>query len=263
MGSFIIIVLFLVFVFFLSYFLMSWILKKKDPQAPQKPHAPLVPKILNFLADILDYFDKRKFEKEKQAKQAEATNHTANSGNIRYCPYCDSKIPKNATKCWNCKNRLPVRFSRLLASAVVSFVFVFIVLICFGSPSSNSAAPAPSMSRSDYISQCRTISYEKLARNPESYRGDYFKFTGEVIQVVQQGKKVQLRVNVTPETLYDTTYYSDTIFVVASLPDDGNRILENDIITLYGVCDGLYTYTTVLGSSMSIPKISAAYWDVK
>ena len=260
------IMLVLCLLFFLSYTLVSWFLQRKEFSASSKSRESLGRKILCFLLKVCDYFDERKKRKAQEAKQAESTAGAGNSGNnggIRYCPYCDSKVPNNAWKCWHCKNRLPVKASSLVSAVIASFLCIFVLLLCIPSASSGTSSSAPAMSRSEYVSQCRTISYEKLARNPDSYKGDYFKFTGEVVQVLQQGNKVQLRVNVTPETLYDTTYYSDTIYVVASLQDDGDRILEQDIITLYGVCDGLYTYKTVLGSSMSIPKISAAYWDVK
>lgn len=253
---------FLVVLFAISFTITSKLLQRKDGTAPAKARSPLGPKILDFLADILDYFDKRKYDKKKAAKQSGDTNSTSSTGGVIYCPYCDSKVPKNARKCWNCKNKLPISFSRLLSSAAISVVCVLVILFCFSSPSSNSSVSATLMSKSDYISKCRTISYDKLARNPDSYKGDYFEFTGEVIQVIQSGRHVELRVNVTREDLYGTTIYSDTIYVETKLLEDGDRILEGDIITLYGVCDGLYTYTTIFGSSMSIPKIDAAYWYV-
>ena len=262
MSTTIIFLAFLVILFAVSFMITSKLLQKKDGSAAPKTRSPLGPKILDFLADILDYFDKRKYDKKKASEQSGDTNSTSSTGGVRYCPYCDSKVPKNARKCWNCKNKLPVSFSRLLSSAVISVVCVLVILFYFSSPSSNSAVSAPLMSRSDYISKCRTISYEKLARNPDSYKGDYFEFTGEVIQVIQSGRHVDLRVNVTREDLYGTTMYSDTIYVETKLQEDGDRILEGDIITIYGVCEGLYTYTTIFGATMSIPKIDAAYWNV-
>lgn len=260
--STIIFLIFLALLFAVSFMIASKLIQKKDGSAAPKARSPLVSKILNFWVDILDYFDRRKYNKTQKPDQSSDAKSTSSIGNIRYCPYCDSKVPKNAHKCWNCKNKLPVGFSRLLSSAAISVVCVLVILFCFSSPSSNSSVSAPLMSKSDYISKCRTISYEKLARNPDSYKGDYFEFTGEVIQVIQSGRHVELRVNVTREDLYGTTMYSDTIYVETKLLEDGDRILEGDIITLYGVCDGLYTYTTIFGATMSIPKIDAAYWNV-
>ena len=83
-----------------------------------------------------------------------------------------------------------------------------------------------------------------------------------MIQVLESGRSVQLRVNVTEVDLYGTSYYEDTIFVETRLPDDGRRILEGDIIRLYGVCEGLYTYTSIFNATISIPGIYAEYWDI-
>lgn len=248
-------------VFYFTYAIVTKLIQKKENDGEKKEPSPS-PEVMKSLRQKLSQILQR-FYKSFRTHKASDTPKSTTSDTIIYCPYCDSKVPKGARKCWHCKNKLPVSFKNLMISAVVSFFAVFFLILCISSFSSDSAAPASTMSKSEYISQCRTISYDTLARNPDSYKGEYFTFTGEVIQVLQQGNKVNLRVNVTPETLFDTTYYSDTIYVVATLPDDGSRILEQDIITLYGVCDGLYTYTTVLGSSMSIPKINVAYWNIK
>ena len=39
-------------------------------------------------------------------------------------------------------------------------------------------------------------------------------------------------------------------------------ILEEDIITFYGMADGLETYESVMGQQISIPKITAMYIDI-
>lgn len=41
------------------------------------------------------------------------------------------------------------------------------------------------------------------------------------------------------------------------------RILEDDIITIYGELTGEKTYTTVMGASMTIPSFSASYVDIE
>lgn len=144
---------------------------------------------------------------------------------------------------------------------MVAFLFIFVLLILFFVPV-RVDSPAPVISKEDYISQCMTISYEQLSRNPESYKGEYFTFVGEVIQVIEYGISVQIRLNITAEESYGTYYYKDPIYVTLNLHEDGNRILENDIIRIYGQCEGLYTYIAVLGNTISIPKIDAEYWEL-
>jgi hypothetical protein len=41
-----------------------------------------------------------------------------------------------------------------------------------------------------------------------------------------------------------------------------SRILEDDIIAMYGKLAGLETYETIFGSSVTIPRFYAQYIDV-
>ncbi|MCH4239907.1 MAG: hypothetical protein LKF71_06550, partial [Oscillospiraceae bacterium] len=45
--------------------------------------------------------------------------------------------------------------------------------------------------------------------------------------------------------------------------DNEERILENDKVTLYGVMDGLQTYTTIMGNSRSVPKLTIEYRNIE
>lgn len=122
------------------------------------------------------------------------------------------------------------------------------------------------LSYEEEIATYQPIDYATLARNPDNYKDQKFVMTGEVIQVQEPtfGKTVQLRINVTKQTYeyIDSVTWTDTIYATVQIPDGGNRILDGDIITFYGTCDGLYTYTSVLGSSISLPKIDIKYWSL-
>ena len=117
-----------------------------------------------------------------------------------------------------------------------------------------------------YIAKCEKYSYSKIARNPGEYKGKYAKFTGEVVQVMQEeylGFMVYvLRVNVTKKGSY-YKYYTDTVYVTYTTTSDAPRILEDDIVTMYGILDGEKTYETVMGSSVTIPMFEAEYIDIK
>lgn len=193
-----------------------------------------------------------------------------------FCKFCGKELSESAKFCDGCgkpvadeyavtnieekKTKKKKKRHPILGTILLVFGIIMLAVSCGGMQETTNTQPK--ISKDEYIQMCKTISYKELARNPESFKGEYFTFTGEVIQVMEQGNLVNLRVNVTSETLFDTTFYTDTIFVVARLSEDGNRILEHDIITLYGICDGLYTYTTVLGSEMSIPRIDVEYWEI-
>ncbi len=101
----------------------------------------------------------------------------------------------------------------------------------------------------------QALAYEDIARTPDNYVGAKAKFTGEIIQVVADstGVGATLRANVTKVG----SSYRDTIYVIYPGMSNNNRILENDIVTMYGVMDGMETYETIMGGSMTIPKFLA------
>lgn len=114
-----------------------------------------------------------------------------------------------------------------------------------------------------FKNRCKKISYKELARYPEKYQGQSIKFTGEVVQVMDGlfGSGHAFRVNVTKD---EYGLYEDTVYVeYLPVSEDGGRILEEDIITFYGMADGLETYESVMGQQISIPKIAATYIDIK
>lgn len=113
----------------------------------------------------------------------------------------------------------------------------------------------------EYKSTCETISFKDLARNPDSYIGKVFTFTGKVIQVLEpeQGEEVTMRINVTKD---EYGYWEDTIIAAVKIPKEADRILEDDIITIYGDCAGLYTYESVFGQNISLPAILIRYYNL-
>lgn len=109
--------------------------------------------------------------------------------------------------------------------------------------------------KKQYKSSCESCSYEEVARNPDSYEGKRVKFKGEVIQVLQDGNDYTLRVNVT-KVSYG---YTDTIMVAYTAADGDPRILEDDVVTLYGTMQGMYSYESVLGATITVPLMFAVY----
>jgi hypothetical protein len=47
----------------------------------------------------------------------------------------------------------------------------------------------------------------------------------------------------------------------ATRPEGESRILEDDWITCYGECEGVESYTTVLGSQITIPSMKMKYYE--
>lgn len=107
-----------------------------------------------------------------------------------------------------------------------------------------------------YDSEYKTISYDKLSRNPQDYKGEKVKFSGKVVQICSEATSF----------LYYSTYrvatsgsYKNVVYICVDNYGSGERILEDDKITFYGTFDGLYTYETVMGASVTIPKVIVDY----
>lgn len=100
----------------------------------------------------------------------------------------------------------------------------------------------------------KQIAYKELARNPDSYVGTNVIFTGQVIQVQEDGNLVNLRVNVTKNDYG----YEDTVLIQYDKSIISGRVLDDDVITFSGMSMGLLTYETIMGAEMTIPQVLAA-----
>lgn len=98
------------------------------------------------------------------------------------------------------------------------------------------------------------ITFDDLSRNPDDYVNQKVKFKGEVLQVTEVGTEVQIRL-ATKAASYGG-YNDDVIYIYFDSSLISSRLLEDDIITIYGVSKNLYTYETIMGGSVTLPLIS-------
>ena len=101
----------------------------------------------------------------------------------------------------------------------------------------------------------QALNFKEISRDPETYKGQDYKFSGKVLQVMEGS------------SLYGTTTtvlriatrknYDDVVYVTYERPNSDKRILEDDRVTVYGVCEGLHTYETIMGGSVTLPKFTA------
>jgi hypothetical protein len=104
--------------------------------------------------------------------------------------------------------------------------------------------------------QATPVTYGELARNPTQHMGQVVHFTGRVAQVEYQGDEAMLRVEMT-RTIYG---WADAVLcdyhpVSTSAP----RILEGDVVQVWGISQGITSYTSIFGQTIQVPKISARY----
>lgn len=99
------------------------------------------------------------------------------------------------------------------------------------------------------------LNFKEISRDPEAYKGQYYSFTGKVLQVLEgsdYGGTTSTAMRIATKGNYD-----DVVYVTYERPNSDKRILEDDRVTIYGECNGLYTYETIMGGSVTLPKFEA------
>lgn len=105
----------------------------------------------------------------------------------------------------------------------------------------------------EYVS----LDYTANARDPEAYKGKMIKFSGKILQVMESGSKVIFRIAT------KSNGYDDVVYCTYYIPDDYKRFLEDDRVNVWGVSTGVYSYETVLGSTVTIPSCTIDRIELK
>lgn len=94
------------------------------------------------------------------------------------------------------------------------------------------------------------ITYDQLARTPEDFKGSKVKFRGKVLQVIEGSYTNMVAIRFAVNENYDTVIYCEYLSGIVS-----SRILEDDIITIYGTSKGLKSYQSTIGGTITIPYV--------
>ncbi len=92
--------------------------------------------------------------------------------------------------------------------------------------------------------------YNDAMRYPEKYEGTDISIYGKVVQKIVSGDNVALRVA--------TSWgWDDIFYVIYKQSSIGISIIENDWITVYGQSTGEFSYTAVMGNTITVPSMEA------
>jgi hypothetical protein len=94
------------------------------------------------------------------------------------------------------------------------------------------------------------ITYDQLARTPDSYQDDKVKFSGKVLQVMEDDDSSTVNIRLAVGGDYD-----NVLLGVYSSYTVSKRVLEDDYITVYGTSNGLTTYESTMGGDITIPEV--------
>ena len=92
-------------------------------------------------------------------------------------------------------------------------------------------------------------SYNTIARDSESYKDIKVKYRGKVLQEGDAGGGLHY-IRFAVDSNYDTV-----LFVTYDADKVSGRILDDDILTIYGTVVGDYSYETVMGATITLPWI--------
>lgn len=94
------------------------------------------------------------------------------------------------------------------------------------------------------------ITYENLSRNPDDYEGKLVKFTGTVVQLIEDTSSDEIQIRFAVNDNYDTILYCGYDKSIVT-----SRVLEDDTITIYGRSVGLISYESTMGGTITIPAV--------
>lgn len=196
------------------------------------------------------------------------------------CKHCGAEIAASAKVCPQCggKNKPPI-YKRWWFIAII----VLIVLSAIGGSGSGSdssasssttkasastassiASVVPEISEDDYKAECQSVYYKELCRYPEKYEGAKVVVKVKVSQIIDtnfSGSEKAWR-TYTDNSGYGF-YADDEYYMLDKRGDDAVKILEDDIITVYGEFTGLEKITRALTSTTDeLPCIEVKYADL-
>lgn len=114
----------------------------------------------------------------------------------------------------------------------------------------------PSLNIYQFEKSSILIPYDRLTVSAESYKGKHTCYEGVVLGDALDGSN-DIRVNVAKVDTYG--YRSENSIIVVKRRDSAGTLHEGDQIKLWCEVDGYFTYKTVLGQQISLPKVSSYY----
>ena len=196
------------------------------------------------------------------------------------CKHCGAEIAASAKVCPQCggKNKPPI-YKRWWFIAII----VLIVLSAIGgsgsssdgsasssttkasaSTASSAASVVPEISEDDYKAECQSVDYKELCRYPEKYEGTKIVVKVKVSQIIDanfSGSEKAWR-TYTDNSGYGF-YADDEYYMLDKHGGDAVKILEDDIINVYGEFTGLEKITRALTSTTDeLPRIEVKYADL-
>ncbi len=96
------------------------------------------------------------------------------------------------------------------------------------------------------------IEYAQFKKNPDRHAGEYVKYEGQIVQIMEGDNLTQIRLAVTKDSYGWNS--NDIIFVEY---DGLTDFVEDDVVTVYGEVYGSYSYESQAGWDITLPSVMA------
>ncbi|MFC7678367.1 hypothetical protein [Paenibacillus sp. GCM10028914] len=98
----------------------------------------------------------------------------------------------------------------------------------------------------------KEIRFAELDKNPDKYYGEFVKYQGEILQIIEDETSTVIRLAVTKDSYgYD---FNDVVYITYK---GTTPFVKEDIVTVYGTIQGSYTYESQAGHQITLPYLEA------
>jgi ribosomal protein L37E len=220
-------------------------------------------KINDFDAEFCSTCGTRVKEKNKTKKKCWNCGFELLDPNRPSCPKCtvlldQSKLANKPSSNYDYKRNI-IEIVKWGGVLIILLIVIFAISVIVNPSAYNQnldtnmkyGTPIPTLSITQLKTQAITPSWDDLSRYNEKYIGKIVYYRGGIIQSQNTNNDYQFRI-ATLKSKYGG-YSDDVIFVNYK----GTRLLEGDVVDVWGTVNGLKTYTSVFGKEITIPEIDA------
>lgn len=186
------------------------------------------------------------------------------SDQAKSCPHCGAITSQNRYISNNIgrsyiKNRNSP--SEGIGIVKILLIIIAIIIVIFFIKSTTKKTDSVGKSTTDYdyllknkpsyeqITNAKEIDYRSLYKGVDTLNGNFYKITGEIVQVIEDHL---YHINMTKSGSEYYTYYTDRI-QISLIGTPSEVLMEGDIVSFTGESLGNYTYTAVMGNAETIP----------
>jgi hypothetical protein len=163
-------------------------------------------------------------------------------------------------------------FSKHPALTVVGGIIILLILVGIVSSGSNNntsstnlpaaqitnsqQSPCATYSDANALAQnASSVSYKVLEKDPSSYMGTPAVFTGQVVQIMESNGQGVIRLAVTKDSFGNW----DSSSIVYIQYTGHNDVVDDDVVTVYGLLAGPQTYASQANFQITVPSMYACF----